>query len=56
LLTVCNVIANLMRELKHTGTTAHLMNNMVSLDQCFETVGLSKMLAQDALYAKEESF
>jgi carboxyvinyl-carboxyphosphonate phosphorylmutase len=52
LLTVCNAVANLMRELKQRGTTAHLMDNMVSLAECFETVGLSEMLAQDARYAR----
>lgn len=54
LLTVCHVVANLMRELKQHGTTAHLMNNMVRLEECFETVGLSQMLAQDARYAGDE--
>jgi carboxyvinyl-carboxyphosphonate phosphorylmutase len=52
LLTVCNAVANLMRELKQRGTTVHLMDNMVSLAECFETVGLSEMLAQDARYAR----
>jgi 2,3-dimethylmalate lyase len=51
LLTVCNTVANLMRELKQYGTTSHLMNNMVSLEECFETVGLSEMLAQDDHYS-----
>jgi 2-methylisocitrate lyase-like PEP mutase family enzyme len=51
LLFVCNVVANLMRELKQQGTTAHLMNNIVRLEECFETVGLSEMLAQDVRYA-----
>ena len=51
LLTVCNTVANLMRELKQHGTTSHLMNNMVSLGECFETVGLSEMLAQDNHYS-----
>jgi carboxyvinyl-carboxyphosphonate phosphorylmutase len=52
LLVVCRVVANLMRELKQEGTTAHLMDNMVSLGECFETVGLSEMLACDAHYAE----
>jgi carboxyvinyl-carboxyphosphonate phosphorylmutase len=52
LLTVCNAVAHLMRELKQRGTTSHLMDNMVSLKGCFEIVGLSEMLAQDARYAK----
>ncbi len=51
LLTVCNAVGNLMRELKRRGTTAHLTGDMVSLGDCFETVGLSQMLATDAHYA-----
>ncbi len=51
LLTICNTVANLMRELKQHGTTSHLLNNMVSLEECFETVGLSEMLAQDNHYS-----
>lgn len=51
LLTVCNVASHLMRELKEHGTTAHLMDNMVSVVEAFETVGLSQMLAQDNRYA-----
>jgi hypothetical protein len=41
-----------MGELKQRGTTAHLMDSMVSLHQCFEMVGLSEMLAQDARYSE----
>ena len=51
LLTVCRSILGLMRELKETGTTAHLLDGMVSLEQCFETVGLAGMLATDAGYS-----
>jgi carboxyvinyl-carboxyphosphonate phosphorylmutase len=51
LLTICNTVTNLMRELKQHGTTSHLMNNMVSLEGCFETVGLSEMLAQGNRYS-----
>jgi 2,3-dimethylmalate lyase len=54
LLTVSKVVANLMRELRQCGTTAHLMDNMVRLEECFEIVGLSEMLAQDARYAEDE--
>lgn len=50
LLTVCSVVGNLMRVLKEQGTTSHLMDNMVSVVEAFETVGLSKMLAQDGRY------
>ena len=51
LLTVCYGVAHLMRELKQQGTTAGLLDNMVSLTECFESVGLSEMLARDAHYA-----
>ena len=50
MLTVCSVVARLMRELKEHGTTAHLIEEMVTLVECFETMGLSEMLAQDARY------
>ena len=48
---VCRSVSDLMGELKKKGTTAHLMEGMASLNQCFEMVGLSEMLAQDAKYA-----
>ena len=51
LLTVCCSILKLMRELKERGTTAHLLEDMVSLEQCFNTVGLAEMLARDAGYS-----
>ena len=51
LLTVGYGVARLMRELKQKGTTVGLMDNMVSLAECFESVGLSEMLAYDARYA-----
>ncbi len=51
LLTVCSSILSLMRELKEKGTTAHLLEDMVSLEQCFNTVGLAEMLARDAGYS-----
>ena len=53
LLTVCRVVNDLMRELKQQGTTAHLLNNMVSVEECFDTVGLNEMLSRDAAYAVE---
>ncbi|PKB83284.1 MAG: hypothetical protein BZY88_02205 [SAR202 cluster bacterium Io17-Chloro-G9] len=51
LLTVCYSILRLMRELKDKGTTAHLLEDMVSLEQCFNTVGLAELLALDAGYS-----
>ena len=49
---VCQAVTELMKELKNSGTTASMMDKMASLNQCFETVGLSHMLAQDARYAE----
>ncbi len=53
LLTVSKVVAGLMEELKAKGTTAHLVDNMISLHQCFELMGLSEMLATDESYSAE---
>ena len=51
LLTVSRVVGDLMAELKAKGTTAHLVENMVSLQDCFELMGLSDMLAEDVRYS-----
>ena len=51
MLTVCKIVTELMREIKERGTTERLAGNMASLDDLFETVGLSEMLALDAHYA-----
>ncbi len=48
MLTVCNVVGEVMRQLKDRGTTEHLMDNMVSVVDAFELVGLSPMLERDA--------
>ena len=50
LLTVSRAVAHLMGELMRAGTTAHLVEDMVSLQDCFESVGLSAMLDQDSRY------
>ncbi len=50
LLTVTGVVGKLMRELKDNGTTAGMMDQMVSLEDCFNLVGLSEMLSIDAGY------
>jgi carboxyvinyl-carboxyphosphonate phosphorylmutase len=55
LMVVCRAVGDLMGELKQKGTTAHLMDSMATLQQCFEAVGLSQMLAQDARYAEQGS-
>ena len=48
---VCKAVEELMGRLKQQGTTADFMDRMVSLNESFEMVGLSDMLAQDAKYA-----
>ena len=42
--------------LKEQGTTAHLLGNMSTLQACFEAVGLSEMLADDARFATAGAF
>ena len=52
MLAALRTMTDLMRELRETGTTAHLIaDRMVSIQECFDTVGLSDMLALDAAYA-----
>ena len=51
LLSVTHVVEQVMAQLRDKGTTAHLMENMVSLEDCFEAMGLSSMLAEDAQFA-----
>ena len=48
---VAHTVTRVMRELKSAGTTAHLMDEMTSLTDAFELVGLSAMLRRDAGYA-----
>ncbi len=48
---VCKTVQEVMRNLKEYGTTAHLMDGMTSLQDSFEMMGLSDMLAQDAKYS-----
>ncbi len=55
LLTVSKVVSTLMGELKVKGTTVHRSENMVSLQQCFEIMGLSEMLALDESYSSQEA-
>ena len=54
LLTVTKVVAGLMEELRTKGTTALLVDNMVTLNQCFEIMGLTEMLATDESYSARE--
>ena len=51
LLSVCRVVADTMRDLREKGTTAHLVENMVGLQDCFNIMGLDEMLARDASYS-----
>ncbi|NQW23874.1 MAG: isocitrate lyase/PEP mutase family protein [SAR202 cluster bacterium] len=51
LLSVTHVVGQVMAQLKEKGTTAHLVNSMTSLEDCFESMGLSTMLAEDARFA-----
>ncbi len=52
MLAALRTMSDLMRELRETGTTAHLVaDRMVSIQECFDTVGLSDMLELDAAYA-----
>jgi hypothetical protein len=42
-----------MHGLNESGTTANLVENeMVTLHECFDTLGLTDMLALDAQYAR----
>ena len=52
MLAALKTMSDLMRELRETGTTAHAVaDRMVSIHECFDTMGLSDMLALDASYA-----
>ena len=52
MLAALRTMSDLMRELRETGTTANLVaDRMVSIQECFDTVGLSDMLELDAAYA-----
>ena len=53
LLTVCRAVVEVMRQLKQRGTTSHLLDRMVSIEECFNIVGLDEMLSQDASYSLE---
>ncbi len=55
LLTVTRVVGRLMEDLKSQGTTTHRMNDMASLAECFEMMGLTEMLNTDAAYASEQA-
>jgi 2-methylisocitrate lyase-like PEP mutase family enzyme len=54
LLSAVQAVKHVLGELRDKGTTAHLLENMTSLQDCFEAVGLSEMLADDARFATPE--
>jgi 2-methylisocitrate lyase-like PEP mutase family enzyme len=54
LLSAVQAVKHVLGELRDKGTTAHLLENMTSLQDCFEAVGLSEMLADDARFATLE--
>ena len=54
LLSAVQAVKHVLGELRDKGTTAHLLENMTSLQDCFEEVGLSEMLADDARFATPE--
>ncbi len=54
LLSATQAVRQTLAILKEQGTTAHLLENMASLQDCFEAVGLSEMLADDARFATPE--
>ena len=52
MLAAMKTMSDLMRELRDTGTTEHaIADRMVSIQECFDTMGLTDMLALDASYA-----
>ena len=51
LLSAMHAVRETLAILKQQGTTAHLLKGMDSLQDCFEAVGLSEMLADDARFA-----
>ena len=48
---MAHVVEHVMAQLKEKGTTSHLLEDMASLQDCFEVMGLSSMLAEDAQFA-----
>ena len=53
LLSVTNVVTNVMSELKKYGTTSHMVENMVSVTEAFDLVGLSDMLNTSEIYKSD---
>ena len=55
LLSAMHAVRETLATLRQQGTTSHLLENMDSLQDCFETVGLSEMLAEDARFATPDA-
>ena len=51
LMLVTKAVAGLMDQIKKHGTTLQLSDQMASLEDCFNLVGMAELLAQDARYA-----
>ena len=55
ILSAMYAVQQTLATLKEQGTTAHLLDKMTTLQNCFEAVGLSEMLADDARFATPEA-
>ena len=55
LLSAMHAVRETLATLKQQGTTSHLLENMDSLQDCFEAVGLTEMLEEDARFATAEA-
>ena len=56
ILSAMHAVRETLATLKRQGTTSHLLENMDSLQNCFEAVGLTEMLEEDARYATPGAF
>ena len=56
LLSAMRAVRETLATLKKHGTTSHLLENMDSLQDCFEAVGLSEMLEEDARFSTSGAF
>ena len=56
ILSAMHAVRETLATLKQHGTTSHLLENMDSLQDCFEAVGLSEMLEEDARFATSGAF
>ena len=56
LLSAMHAVRETLATLKQEGTTSHLLENMDSLQECFEAVGLTEMLEEDARFATSGAF